>query len=112
MCLGVFSTACGSDDENDSGPHQGTCDLRSVDFHCIERKGTAPAIADQKDACLEAGGGWSSERCPATAELIGCCEYVYGDEFRECFYEGTTRDAEAYCADSRFEGTGVWTPAS
>jgi hypothetical protein len=111
FCLGVGAIACSDDDADEPGPNHGTCDLRSVQSTCIERKGTPSAITDQKDACLGNEGSWSSDSCPTTDDLIGCCEYVYGDEFRECFYVGTTSDPEAYCASPMFEGTGVWTPA-
>jgi hypothetical protein len=101
--------ACG-DDEDDSGPTSGTCDLRTVNFSCIEREATPAEIESQEDFCDQNGGTWSLDPCP-TEDLVGCCSYVYGDPFNQCFYEGTTTDGASFCADPMFEDA-VWTPAS
>jgi hypothetical protein len=108
LALGVMTSACGEDEEEEQMHGFGTCDLRNVSPSCIERHGATPTeLASQEEACVDAGGDWSNDSCP-NDDLVGCCEYTFGDEFRECFYTGTTRDPVAYCAD--FDG--VWTPAS
>ena len=106
--------ACGGGDDDDdtsggTGGY-GTCDLRSKFGSCIEATGSPRSIADQKTGCLDAGGLWSTEPCPTTAELVGCCEYTFGNAFRECFYEGSKNtDPVGYCATTFDDG--VWTPA-
>src|SRR5262245_61541729 len=97
VSLAAGVPACGSDDEGKSGATHGTCDLRNDHFSCIERNGTAAAIEDQKQGCLDAGGSWSNDPCPSE-DLVGCCSYTFGDEFHECFYVGSTVDGPTYCA--------------
>lgn len=105
--LGALLTACG-DDEGGETPERGTCDLRDVDSYCIELHGANSTNLDaQEDACLDAGGSWSNDECP-TELLVGCCDYTLGNDFHQCFYEGTARDPEAYCM--MFDD-GVYTPA-
>ena len=122
LLLGTGMTACGGNDDESSDedgnggsggsgnptPMLGTCDLRSVSSSCIElHEASAIDMENQENGCLNANGGWSNDVCP-TEELVGCCEYTFGNDFRECFYVGVTRDPVVYCAD--FEG--VWTPAT
>jgi len=111
----LLVAACGGgDDDDDSGSGTGgygTCDLRADYGSCIEATGSPRSIADQKDGCVQASGLWSLEPCPTTTELIGCCEYTFGNRFRECFYEGTkSTDPVGYCTMSFDDG--VWTPAA
>ncbi|HWP09519.1 MAG TPA: hypothetical protein VNN72_27450 [Polyangiaceae bacterium] len=111
----LLVAACGGgDDDDDSGSGTGgygTCDLRADYGSCIEATGSPRSIADQKDGCVQASGLWSLAPCPTTAELIGCCEYTFGNRFRECFYEGTkSTDPVGYCTMSFDDG--VWTPAA
>jgi hypothetical protein len=136
--LGAFASGCGDDDEGDEGGEDntggssgsgstggtgnggsggsggstadvGTCDLRSVSQSCIElHDASAIDLQNQEEGCLDAGGIWTNLECP-TDELVGCCDYEFGNTFHECFYTGIARDPVAYCT-----GTvdGVWTPAS
>jgi hypothetical protein len=107
LCLCL--AACGGSDEKDSdpAPTYGTCDLRAEHHSCIEETAPARTIADQHAGCDDAGGIWSEDACPAD-ELIGCCTYTFGNEFRECFYPGSEgNDPEGYCASW---DDGVWTP--
>ena len=106
----VLSACGGGDDDDDGGGTggYGTCDLRVQHSSCIEATGSPASIAEQKEGCLDANGVWSTSPCPAADDLIGCCEYTFGNSFRECVYEGTTKDPVAYCA--MFDD-GVWTPA-
>src|SRR5262250_1105442 len=96
LSLGVVACGGGDDSSGDGGATHGTCDLRSVGFSCIERSGTPAGIEDQKSGCLDAGGLWSNDPCP-TEDLVGCCDYTFGDPYHECFYTGITRDPVAYC---------------
>jgi len=114
VLLGVaaFSGGCGGgdDDDTDRMGGYGTCDLRAVSGTCIETTASPQDIANQKAGCLDTGALWSVEPCPATPELVGCCEYTFGNEFRECFYEGSRHsDPVQYCATT-VDG-GVWTAA-
>jgi len=106
--LATMASACGEDEEEET-PTLGTCDLRSVFDYCIEVHSASPGdFENQVDACAEAGGDWSTDACQSD-ELIGCCDYVHGNEFRQCFYVGYTGDAEGFCTDGL---AGVWTPAN
>jgi hypothetical protein len=106
--LAVASGGCGDDDEAGETPALGTCDLRSVSHHCIElHEPSASDFENQKEGCAERDGKWSSDVCPTEA-LVGCCDYEFGNVFRECFYTGVTTDAEMYCSETVH---GVWTPA-
>jgi len=108
-CFAV--AACGEDDEAET-PALGTCDRRSVQSTCIEiHDASSIDLANQEEGCLDNDGDWSNETCPTEA-LVGCCEYEFGNSFRECFYVDSTADGEAYCQMPIFEGTGVWTPAA
>jgi hypothetical protein len=114
-CVSLLAfAACGGGDDDaasTSGTY-GTCDLRSVQETCIEATGSAPSIVDQKNGCLQAKGAWSTNACPTTAELIGCCTYTFGNKYRECFYQGTPQtDPVGYCLDKSHWPDGVWTPA-
>lgn len=109
VLVSLSLAACGSDDEDDGDatPALGTCDLRSTRHTCIELKdATARNLEAQEDGCLDGGGTWSNAECPV-AERLGCCEYTFGSDFRECFYVGITADYEAYCAN--FDDS-AWTP--
>ena len=102
-----MASACGEEEEEGT-PAIGTCDRRSIAYACIELHDASPAdLANQEEGCADASGAWSNDAC-SNDDLVGCCEYTFGNEFRECFYTGITRDPVAYCAD--FDG--VWTPAS
>jgi len=109
-CLVSLSlAACGSgdDDDGDTTPALGTCDVRSRSHSCIElQNANARNLESQESGCLDTGGTWSNAECPVE-ERLGCCEYTFGSHFRECFYTGITRDYEAYCA--MFDDS-VWTP--
>ena len=108
--LAVVVIACG-EDETEQTPALGTCDLRSVQSTCIEiHDASSSDLDNQEEGCVDGGGDWSNDACPTEA-LVGCCEYEFGNSFRECFYVGSSTDGEAYCQMSIFEGTGVWTPA-
>jgi hypothetical protein len=114
-CVGlalVFAGCGGGDDDSGAPqPTSGTCDLRARQETCIEVSGTAPSIANEKNGCAMYGT-WSSDPCPMTADLIGCCTYTFGSKFHECFYSGTPqKDPEAYCTDTALWSDGVWTPA-
>ena len=112
--LGCCVAACGDDGDDDGGGASalGTCNRNDTEFHCIERRGTAAAIADQEEGCDRVGGEWSNEPCPEE-DLVGCCEYTFGDPFRECFYVGTDiADPEGYCTGTAGFEDPVWTPAS
>jgi hypothetical protein len=110
--VALVATACGDDDEGGSSETLGTCDRRDTDFHCIERRGTPAAIEDQEDGCDQAGGTWSDEPCPSE-DLVGCCEYTFGDRYRECFYVGTSvPDPEDRCLSTEEFEDAVWTPAN
>jgi len=106
--------ACGGGDDDDSGGGTGgygTCDLRAELGSCIEATGSPRSIADQKAGCLEHSGLWSTQPCPSTPELVGCCDYTFGNRFRECFYAGAKNtDPVSYCTTSFDDG--VWTPAA
>lgn len=103
--LSALVLGCSGDDA-DASPTYGTCDRSEVALTCIESTGPAQDIENQRQGCLAAAGTWTSDACPA-ANLVGCCTYDYGLEFRECFYVGTTiAEPEGYC-DSFF---GTWTP--
>jgi hypothetical protein len=113
--VGIVATACGDDGddgEGGGGDMLGTCDRRDSAFHCIERRGAPAAIEDQEDGCDQAGGSWSNEPCPSE-DLVGCCEYTFGDRYRECFYVGTAvDDPEGYCTGMAGFEDAVWTPAN
>jgi hypothetical protein len=115
LALLASALSCGSgDDDSGSGGTggYGTCDLRTLQETCIEATGSPRSIADQKTGCLDHDGSWSTEPCPSTPELIGCCQYTFGNKFRECFYDGTPQtDPEGYCTDQSIWSDGVWTPA-
>jgi hypothetical protein len=101
--------ACGDDTPETSG----TCDFTAVETRrtCLEQAGPAPEIADQRAACTEHAGTWTSAPCPTNDALIGCCVYELGLQFRECFYEYPERsyDPQARCTSTTFNGTpGVW----
>lgn len=110
--LSVFATGCGDDDGGDGGdatPSVGTCDLRSLSQSCIElHDASAADLENQEEGCLTRGGDWSNDACP-TEELVGCCDYEFGNTFHECFYVGIARDPMAYCMN---DVDGVWTPAN
>jgi hypothetical protein len=115
--LGLFAAGCsgGSDGDDGAGgsggetPALGTCDLRSLSLSCIElHDASAIDLVNQEEGCLERGGDWSNDACSGD-DLVGCCDYTRGNEFRECFYTGIARDPVAYCADTV---SGVWTPAN
>jgi hypothetical protein len=106
-CLFVV-TACGDDDEGESTPALGTCDRRVGNDSCIElHDASGIDMSNQEEVCLDANGNWSNDPCP-TEELVGCCEYTFGNQFRECFYAGAVADHVAYCMTW---DDGVWTPA-
>jgi hypothetical protein len=111
--LGLFAGGCGGDDDEDgdgggSTPSIGTCDLSGVSQSCIEvHDASAADLENQENGCLDAGGVWTNLECP-TEDLVGCCDYEFGNTFHECFYTGIARDPVAYCADTV---DGVWTPA-
>jgi hypothetical protein len=114
LVVAAFVGCGGGDDDDDSGGTggYGTCDLREVQHTCIEATGSSRSIVDQKKGCLDATGTWSTDPCPDVTELIGCCEYTFGNRFRECFYDGTSRaDPKAYCESTDLWDDGVWTPA-
>jgi hypothetical protein len=107
FCM-AFATACGDDDEGESTPALGTCDRRDSNRSCIELHAASSAdLSNNEEGCLGANGAWSNAPCP-TEELVGCCEYTFGNEFRECFYTGVAGDPVAYCMTW---DDGVWTPA-
>jgi hypothetical protein len=116
--LGLSSAGCSGDSDGDDGaggggggqtPALGTCDLRSLSLSCIElHDASAIDLVNQEEGCVEHGGDWSNDAC-SSDDLVGCCEYTFGNEFRECFYTGIARDPVAYCADTV---SGVWTPAN
>jgi hypothetical protein len=111
IALCAFSTGCGDDDESDGGatPSVGTCDRRATAEQCIElHDASAIDMENQEEGCLDNGGDWSNDACP-TEELIGCCDYVFGNSFHECFYVGYAADPIPYCETDM---DGVWTPAS
>jgi hypothetical protein len=111
----VFFGCGGGDDDDGASGATGyrTCDRRAQTHTCIEMTGSPQNVANQEDGCLEADGSWSTSACPETNELIGCCEYTFGNRFRECFYAGAaTADPEATCLDNDVFDDGVWTPAS
>jgi hypothetical protein len=115
VLFGAASCGGGDDDDeaSDGATKPGTCDLRELQGTCIETL-NAPTrfLLDQQQACLDNMATWSREVCPETTELIGCCEYTFGNAFRECFYQGTSRsDPEAYCLSTDLWSDGVWTPA-
>ena len=104
--LVVATTGCGDDDGGGETPALGTCDLRSVSYTCIELHGaSATDVDNQKAGCDENGGDWSTDACP-TDQQLGCCEYEFGNAFRECFYTGTMADYEYYCIDM-MDGTWI-----
>jgi hypothetical protein len=106
--LALATSACGDDDGGAETPPLGTCDLRSQANSCIElHDASAADLENQEEGCFDAGGAWSNDACP-TEDLVGCCEYEFGNSFRECFYVGIMRDPEAYCADTV---SGTWSPA-
>jgi hypothetical protein len=105
----VVLLGCGDDDEKGGAEARGTCDLRAVSHKCIElHDASSIDFENQKDGCNENDGEWSTDACPSE-ELIGCCDYEFGNTFRECFYTGITSDYEAYCRDTV---DGVFTPAT
>ena len=112
--LALFASGCGDDEGNEDGddgstPSVGTCDLSDVSQSCIElHDASAADLENQENGCLDAGGVWTNLECP-TENLVGCCDYEFGNTFHECFYTGIMSDPVAYCT-----GTvdGVWTPAS
>lgn len=113
LLLSLIFTGCGDGGDDDDGgganATYGTCDLRDDRHTCIEATSNARNIENQREGCLDAGGSWSDDACP-TQELLGCCEYTFGMEFRECFYTGTSRtDPEADCL-GMFEDA-EWFPA-
>ncbi|HTQ07238.1 MAG TPA: hypothetical protein VMI54_25450 [Polyangiaceae bacterium] len=115
-CVSVALTlaACGGGDDDSSSPSAtfGVCDLRTLQETCIEVTGTPNQLVSEKSACEQAPGTWSSNRCPTTPDLIGCCDYTFGEKFHECFYQGTPRtDPVDYCTNSMLWSDGVWTPA-
>jgi hypothetical protein len=108
--------ACGDDD----AATYGTCDRTAIPdvAQCIEAWGPPGNIVEQREACAEAGGGWSEGPCP-TQDLIGCCSYGFTADwrFRECFYPNPDRsfDPENACTSDVADLTGepgVWTPGS
>jgi hypothetical protein len=111
VLFGVALTACSGDDDDSSGAGgYGTCDLRETRHTCIEATGSPRSIVDQKSGCLDSSGEWSTNACPDAVDLVGCCEYTFGNSFRECFYAGAaTADPEAACL-GMFDD-GVWTPS-
>jgi hypothetical protein len=106
-CLFVV-TACGDDGEGESTPSLGTCDRRAGNNGCIElHDASGIDMSNQEEGCLNANSDWSNDPCP-TEELVGCCEYTFGNEFRECFYTGVATDPVLYCMSW---DDGVWTPS-
>jgi hypothetical protein len=111
ISFSAFVAGCSDDEESDGGetPSVGTCDLRAINQKCIElHDASAIDMENQEEGCLDAGGGWSNDACPAE-ELIGCCDYVFGNDFHECFYVGYAADPIPYCETDM---DGVWTPAT
>ena len=112
VSLSALVIACGDDEGGENGgstPSVGTCDLRDVAQSCIElHDASAIDLENQEEGCLDRGGVWSNDACP-TEELVGCCDYEFGNTFHECFYTGITPDPVVYCSDTV---DGVWTPAS
>jgi hypothetical protein len=111
--LASLLAACGGDGASETS---GTCDFTAVETRrtCLEQSGPSPEIADQRAACVEHAGAWTSAACPENDELIGCCLYELGLRFRECFYTYPERsyDPQAVCTSATFNGVpGVWQPA-
>ena len=105
----VAATACGDDDDDGGTPAVGTCDLRMESHSCLELHGaSAIDFENQKDGCIENGGAWSTDPCPVN-DLVGCCDYTFGNTFHECAYTGVEGDPEALCTGDPVHG--VWTPA-
>jgi hypothetical protein len=112
LLVTAFLACSGGDDDDESGGTggYGTCDRRAQAHSCIEITASPRNVANQKDGCLDADGSWSTTPCPDADDLIGCCEYTFGNRFRECFYAGAaTADPEAACL-AMFDDA-VWTPA-
>jgi hypothetical protein len=104
LLLVFLGSSCGG---SGGSATYGTCDMPATS-KCIESTGPAPSIGNQRTGCADAGGSWSSDPCP-TANLVGCCSYTFGLQFRECFYTGAgTTNPEIYCTMTWDDG--VWTP--
>ncbi len=101
--------ACGGGSAETSG----TCDWTAVASRktCLEQSGPAAAIADQRAGCESTSGTWGSSPCPVNADLLGCCTYHFGLDFRECFYDGRVpprpTDPEFLCTSAPVNG--AWT---
>ncbi len=114
VCVAFVFAGCGGGDDDSStpAPTYGVCDLRTLQETCIEVNGSARDIVNEQSACAKAPGTWSSNPCPTTPDLIGCCDYTFGDKFHECFYQGTPQtDPVGYCTSTMLWSDGVWTPA-
>lgn len=113
LLLALTLAACGGDA---GGASSGTCDWSQdpARMSCLEQSGDPVDVSSQREACEANDGTWTSDPCPVNADLIGCCTYELGLEFRECFYTRPDRtyDPETACTSTTFNGVpGVWTPA-
>jgi hypothetical protein len=113
LALVTLYPACGDGSADKTTPDAvvgtyGTCDRVMLVGGCIESTGPQPSITNQHQGCTEAGGTWSTSQCPA-ANLVGCCQYTFGLDFRECWYKNSpTTNPQASCA--KMTGS-TWSPA-
>ena len=92
--LGACSGEDGDDDGGGNGATYGVCTLEDGSRRsCIESTGSAANIENQRAGCLDEGGTWTDEPCPAPA-AGACCTYTFGLEFRECVYTSTAAGSD------------------
>ena len=124
----AWAVACdartsGGDEEGGPGGRietNGTCDYRHLEGYtptCIEYDAEPQRITNLGETCIENGGYWSNDRCPAV-DLFGCCtrtDTTSDISFHECNYAPTLdrQTMETLCENETFctgPYQGVWTP--
>lgn len=77
-------------------------------YQCLEVTGPSRDVSNSRSACGDAGGTWSAEPCPEE-DSLGCCLYsLFGMEFRECVYVGSTATNVPTTCETTYGGT--WEP--
>jgi hypothetical protein len=114
--LFAFSCVACSDDDDDGGEETametGTCNgVAAGGTTCTEFKAEDWVIADEQEWCTSGGDTWTTEPCPVTADLLGCCrsEFIEGEDTLECYYTGHFQTATELAQDCVDFLEGTWT---